>query len=82
MSEQAAIQLILDRVEEAYAVFENEDGGFIQLPRELLPESYTEGNVFSYNGTTLIPLSRKTAERAAAIRQKMDLLFSDPPEDS
>ena len=82
MNGVAEEKLVLDRVEEDRALFEREDGGFLELPCALLPEAYAEGDIFSYDGYTLIPLDRETEERSDRIRQKMDLLFSDPPEES
>ncbi len=75
MDDKIYKQLILDRVEEELAVFEAEDGSSIALARELLPQGSKEGDVFTYDGDTLILDEQATAARADRIRQKMDLIF-------
>ncbi|WP_458863435.1 DUF3006 domain-containing protein [Acidaminobacterium chupaoyuni] len=66
---------ILDRFEEAFAVFETPDGSMKLIPRGELPPETAEGDCFLLKNGRWIPQPQETARRKERIREKMEKLF-------
>ena len=65
--EQIEGRLIVDRLEEGYAVCEQEDGSMIRIPMDRLPAGIREGDVLAAQG------GRYRADQAAAQKRKDEI---------
>lgn len=65
----------LDRFEEGFALLEQEDRTFLQIPRTNLPEDAQEGSVLILRDGVWVADPEETEKTAQRIRTKMDLLW-------
>ncbi len=68
-------KLIIDRFEESFAVCETENGEFINIEKDLLPQNAKAGDVLINQNNKYIIDEKSTEQRRNQIRQKQDLLW-------
>lgn len=71
------MKLIIDRFEGKYAVCELEDGKFVDIPKEDIPEDAKEGDVLTKTDSGYRVEKIATEAKREEIRQRMNRLFVD-----
>lgn len=67
----------VDRIEEGFAVCEDENGKTVNIETDKLPEGVKEGDIISIdNGETII-LAEETEERRKKLAEKRRALFKN-----
>lgn len=69
--------LSVDRIEEAVAVCEREDGSFLRLPLEELPPGIREGMVLREEAGGYVPDMREEQRRREEILRLQKALFQE-----
>ncbi|MGI6005741.1 MAG: DUF3006 domain-containing protein [Christensenellales bacterium] len=69
------MRYIIDRFEGDVAIAENEEKNFIDIPRRLLPESASEGDVLLKSAEGYTVDAEETGRRRVRIKNKMSRLF-------
>ena len=64
------MKLVVDRIENGFAVVETKDGNFENIPVSALPEGISEGTVIEIN-----VLFEETAKKEKEIKEKLNNLF-------
>jgi hypothetical protein len=64
------LKLIIDRIENGYAVVETKNGEFTNIPVSALPEDIFEGAVIEVN-----ILYEETSKKEKVIKEKLNNLF-------
>lgn len=68
--------LIIDRIEEDFAVCQDDKGGYVNIPLNLLPEGAGEGTALREIDGGYILDSAYGAERRKVLENKMNRLFN------
>lgn len=69
------MKLIIDRFEGRIAVCETESGGYVDIPREMLPQNVREGSVVIENSGVYEEASDETASRRKRISELLNGLM-------
>lgn len=69
------MRYIIDRLEEEWAVCEDETKKMRVIPRSQLPEGLREGDVLKEEGGIFTPDPKATGERREAMGKKLKNLF-------
>ncbi len=65
----------VDRIEEGFAVCEDENGKTVNIEKEKLPESVKEGDLISVDNGEAVILTGETEERRKKLAEKRRALF-------
>lgn len=65
----------VDRIEEGFAVCEDENGKTVNIEKEKLPENVKEGDLISIDNGEAVILTEETEERRKKLAEKRRALF-------
>lgn len=71
------MRLVIDRFEGKYAVCELENGEFVDVPEEDIPQEAKEGDVITKTDNKYCVDKMATENKRKEIKHKMDRLFVD-----
>jgi poly-beta-hydroxyalkanoate depolymerase len=69
------LKLIVDRIEEGFAVCELENGSIVNFGLKMLPEGVREGTVLNLEGETITIDEIETQNKKKAANKLLDDLF-------
>ncbi len=69
------MKVVIDRFENDYAVCEKEDGEFLEIHREKIPQNAKEGDVLKFNKDEIVIDYDETRRRKEEIKKKAEDLW-------
>ncbi len=66
----------VDRIEEAIAVCEDENGRFVNFDTDKLPEGLVEGDIFSIDDGEAVLLKEETEERRRLLAERRKAIIN------